>query len=163
MDMESKGFDPGNREIRQVYEERFKVFPQGSLIAYLGLECVGCIFAEIWDKKPAYAVDDFVLGHDIGGRHNAARGTELYVTSMTIDPKFRGQGLGAQLFQGCIAYVAERFPLVNSSILLVNETWAQARAIYRESGFVEVARFPGFFIPHEGVLQDGIVMRKKLR
>jgi ribosomal-protein-alanine N-acetyltransferase len=159
MDMEAKGFAPGNTEYRDVYELRIKTFPQGSLIAYSGSEHVGCIFSEIWKESPIPVAEHFMLGHDILERHNPELGTELYIASMTISPAFRGKGLGSQLFVGCINRVAAAYPQLTSALLLVNETWGTARAIYEGAGFKEEARFKNFFSPDGRTHEDGIVMR----
>jgi [ribosomal protein S18]-alanine N-acetyltransferase len=159
MEMEAKGFAPGNTELREVYELRIKTFPQGSLIAYSGSEYAGCIFSEIWKESPTLVAEHFALGHDIHERHDPASGTELYITSMTISPAFRGKGLGSRLFLDCINRVSTAYPQLTSTLLLVNETWAQARAIYEAAGFKEVARFGNFFNPDGRTYEDGIVMR----
>lgn len=159
MDMEAQGFAPGNTELREVYELRIRTFPQGSLIAYSGSEYVGCIFSEIWKESLLPVAEHFALGHDILEHHDPVFGTELYITSMTINPAFRGKGLGSQLFQGCINHVAAAYPQLTSALLLVNETWGHARAIYEAAGFKEVARFKNFFNPDGMKYEDGIVMR----
>jgi ribosomal protein S18 acetylase RimI-like enzyme len=163
MEMEAKGFAPGNTELREVYELRIKTFPQGSLIAYSGSEYAGCIFSEIWKELPLPVVEHFALGHDILERHDPVLGTELYITSMTISPAFRGKGLGSQLFLGCIDRAATAYPQLTSALLLVNETWVQARAIYEAAGFREVVRFKNFFNPDGRPYEDGIVMRCPIR
>ena len=162
MALEEQGFDAGNRELRAVYEARVETFAPGALMAHLGENCVGCFFCEIWRSSPFPGVEYFTLGHDISERHEPLAGTELYVSSMTIAPAFRGQGLGAQLLRGGIGHVTSRFPQLSSAVLLVNETWARARAIYTEVGFCEIVRFERFFEPHAGVCEDGIVMRRFL-
>lgn len=163
MDMEVKGFAPGNTELREVYEQRIKMFPLGSLIAYSGSEYVGCIFSEIWKESSVPYAGHFTLGHDILDHHDPVLGTELYITSMTISPSFRRRGLGSQLFLGCINRVAAAYPQLTSALLLVNETWVQARAIYEGAGFREVVRFKNFFNPDGMTQEDGIVMRCAIR
>lgn len=163
MDMEAKGFAEGNRELPEVYEARIRTFPQGSLLAWRGSECVGCVFSEIWKASPVPVVEDFLLGHDIVHSHDPVQGTELYITSMTLNPAVRGQGLGHPLFVGAIDQVARSFPQLTSALLLVNETWVQARRIYTAAGFQEIARFAGFFNPHGAIREDGIVMRRGIR
>jgi ribosomal protein S18 acetylase RimI-like enzyme len=86
-------------------------------------------------------------------------GTELYITSMTISPAFRGKGLGSQLFLGCINRIAAAYPQLTSALLLVNESWRHARSIYESAGFREVVRFKNFFNPDGNTHEDGIVMR----
>ena len=163
MEMEVNGFSAGNRELREVYEARITTFPQGSLIAHLGTECVGCVFSEIWQEHSTPIAEHFTIGHDIFDRHDPVLGTELYITSMTINPAFRGKGLGSQLFLGGINHVATAFPQLTSALLLVNETWAHARKIYAAAGFTEVALFKHFFNPFGTTYEDGIVMRRPIR
>ena len=162
MRLETEGFAPGNREERAVYERRIAVFPEGSLMGEYDGKTVGCIFSEIWRAQESLIPGDFKLGHDIAQRHDPLYGAELYITSMTIDPAYRGQQLGFDLFNGCIEYVLARFPRVESALLLVNETWTQAHEIYKQSGFHEIMRLSQFFSPYPGVYEDGIVMRKRL-
>ncbi len=162
MALEEQGFDAGNRELRAVYEARVETFAPGALMAHLGGNCVGCFFCEIWRSSPSPGVEYFTLGHDICERHDPLAGTELYVSSMAIAPAFRRQGLGAQLLRGGIGHVASRFPQLSSAVLLVNETWVRARAIYAAAGFCEIVRFERFFNPRASVFEDGIVMRRLL-
>lgn len=160
MELEAKGFAPGNREMRAVYERRIEAFPQGALMACLGAQSIGCVFSEIWCATPVPVAEHFALGHDILDRHDPVRGTELYIASMTIDPAFRGRGLAMPCFAGSIAHVAQAFPVLTSVVLLVNETWHGARRLYVAAGFREVARFDGFFRPSGSHGEDGIVMRR---
>lgn len=162
MVMEEQGFASGNRERKEVYEQRIETFPQGSLMAYLGSECVGCFFSEIWRFTPIPTVEHFALGHDIRQRHDPIHGTELYVTSMTVAPPFRGGGLGKRLFSGGISHVARRYPQMATALLLVNETWLNARKIYAAAGFSEITTLKHFFSPAEGVYEDGVAMRRAL-
>lgn len=162
MDMEAQGFAPGNREREEVYAQRIASFPQGSLMACLGSECIGCLFSEIWHFRPLPLAEHFALGHDIRQRHDAVNGTELYVTSMTVAPPFRGCGLGERLFSGGIGHVARSHPQIATALLLVNETWHHARKIYQAAGFEEVTTLKHFFTPDEGRQEDGIVMRRKI-
>lgn len=163
MALEAAGFDPGHRESRATYERRIAAFPQGSLLACLGEEVIGCAFAEIWPAREEPLPAHFALGHDILDRHDALHGSELYLSSMTIAPAFRGRGLGMPLFAGCIERLAGAFPRLASVVLLVNESWLGARRLYAAAGFMEIARFPGFFSPASDPRQDGLVMRRALR
>jgi ribosomal-protein-alanine N-acetyltransferase len=162
MRLEAAGFAPGIREDRDVYAQRIAVFPEGSLIAEADGRPAGCIFCEIRTARTQWAASDFQLGHDIAARHDPS-GSVLYVASMTLDPSLRGQGLGGSFFNGAIDHIMRRFPLIDSSILLVNATWTAAREIYSRSGFDEVLTLQGFFTPRDAAPEDGIVMRKRLR
>ena len=163
MDLERQGFAAGLQELATVYAQRIAAFPQGSLMAWLGAECVGCVFTEVWRFESQTNATHFALGHDIRERHDTEQGTELYISSMTLSPAVRGQGLGAPLLAGCMAHVHRAFPQLDSALLLVNASWAPARRIYTGAGFVEVARFDRFFNPQAAVYEDGIVMRRPIR
>lgn len=162
MALENQGFAAGHREQRAAYAQRIATFPQGSLMAWLGSECVGCIFSEIWPAAQQLDAAHFTLGHDIRERHDAVHGTELYTSSMTLAPSVRGQGLGAPLLMGCLEHVARGFAQVTSALLLVHASWTPARRIYAGLGFVEIAVLQDFFDDGDGACQHGIVMRRKL-
>ena len=162
MDLEHQGFAAGHREDRAAYALRIATFPQGSLMAWRGADCVGCVFSEIWRAVPEPVAAHFQLGHDIRERHDPVHGTELYISSMTLAPTVRGQGLGAPLLLGCLAHVAQACPQVQTAVLLVNAAWTPARRIYAGVGFVEVACFKGFFDAGDSERQDGIVMRRSI-
>lgn len=160
MSLEAYGFEPGHSERRETYAQRIETFPEGSLMAYLGDDCVGCLFSEIWPYVALPTAERFLLGHDIRRFHEPERGTELYVTSMTVEPRFRGQGLGAKILSGGIDRVAERFPRLDSVLLLVNAEWSFARDIYFDDGFEEILTLRHFFPAGAGAYDDGIVMRR---
>lgn len=162
MAMETAGFAPANRESRAVYAQRIDAFADGALIAMLGEHVVGCFFSEIWRTTDDLCAEHFRLGHDIGERHDAVRGDELYISSLTLDPDWRGRGLGSALFAGGIAHVARAHPPLRSALLLVNAGWQHARRIYLAQGFREIARFPAFFTADDPAGEDGIVMRRPI-
>ena len=162
MELERQGFATGHLEPRAVYAQRIDAFPQGSLMAWRGAECVGCVFSEIWRAIPQPDATHFTLGHDIRERHDPVAGTELYISSMTLSPAVRGQGLGATLLLGCLEHVTKAFPQLQSALLLVNAVWTPARRIYTGVGFVEIASLVGFF-ETDGSQQDGLVMRRPIR
>ena len=163
MELELQGFAAGYQELRSAYAQRMATFPQGSLMAWLGADCVGCVFSEIWRATPQPDAAHFTLGHDIRKRHDPVLGTELYISSMTLAPSVRGRGLGAPLLTGCLEDVARAFPGVTSALLLVNANWAAARRIYAGARFVEVTRLVRFFSTPGAEPEDGIVMRRKMR
>lgn len=163
MELERQGFATAHHEQRAVYAQRIAAFPQGSLMAWRGPDCVGCVFSEIWQARPQPDAAHFTLGHDIRERHDPLAGTELYISSMTLAPAVRGQGLGAALLLGCLEQVASVFPQLGSALLLVNTTWTPARRIYTGMGFVEIACLEGFFEAEGGTQQDGLVMRRPIQ
>ncbi|MDO8284570.1 MAG: GNAT family N-acetyltransferase [Rhodoferax sp.] len=163
MELERQGFAAGHQELRSAYAQRIATFPQGSLMAWRGSDCVGCVFSEIWRATPQPDATHFTLGHDIRERHDPVLGTELYISSMTLAPSVRGQGLGASLLTGFLEDVARAFPGLTSVLLLVNANWAAARRMYADAGFVEIARLDRFFCTQGAEPQEGIVMRRKMR
>jgi ribosomal protein S18 acetylase RimI-like enzyme len=163
MDLERQGFAAGHQELRSAYALRIATFPQGSLMARLGPDCVGCVFSEIWrtDRHPDAA--QFTLGHDIGNQHDPVSGTELYISSMTLAPAVRARGLGTSLLLGCISHVAQVYPALTSALLLVNANWSAAHRLYAGAGFAEVSRLDGFFRTPGAAPEDGIVMRRPIK
>jgi [ribosomal protein S18]-alanine N-acetyltransferase len=156
--LEQNGFEPAIREDEAVFAKRIQVFPEGALLGYVGSACVGCFFSEIWQGETVAEPGNFALGHDIAQRHDPVKGTNLYVSSITVDPAYRGNGLGARLFSDCIERVGLQFAGINSVSLLVSESWGNARKIYLRSGFAEMTRLRDFFMSADGGTHDGIVM-----
>ncbi|MEO7107443.1 MAG: GNAT family N-acetyltransferase [Rhodoferax sp.] len=163
MELERQGFATGHQEERAAYAQRIATFPQGSLMAWFGVDCIGCVFSEIWRAAAQPDATHFTLGHDIRERHDPVHGTELYISSMTLAPAVRGQGLGAPLLLVCLEHVAQAFPHLQSALLLVNAAWTPARRIYTGVGFVEIGCLAGFFESSNGSAQDGIVMRMPIQ
>ena len=159
MVLEQQGFAAVHREQRAAYAQRIATFAHGSLMAWRGADCVGCVFSEIWHATEQPDPAHFTLSHDIRSRHDPVHGRALYIRSMTLAPTVRGQGLGAALLQGCLDHVAAAYPQLESAVLLVNATWTPARRIYAGLGFAEVARLDGFFQSDGAPPEDGIVMR----
>ena len=160
MEMEAKGFAEHLQEAREVYTRRITTFAQGSLLAYKGQACVGCLFSEIWAYHPVPSAEYFLLNHSIDDRHQID-GSEIYISSMTINQDFRGQGIGRELFNQSLNYFSTNFSNIKSSILLVNEHWKSAKAIYEQSGFQPLMTLDNFF-GSESTPAHGIVMRKHL-
>ena len=163
MELERQGFATGHQEERAAYAQRIATFPEGSLMAKREADCVGCVFSEIWRASTQPAATHFTLGHDIRARHDPVHGAELYISSMKLAPAVRGQRLGAPLLLGCLEYVAQAFPHLESALLLVNAAWTPARRIYTGAGFAEIACLPAFFESNNGSAQDGIVMRRPIQ
>ncbi|MES2585196.1 MAG: GNAT family N-acetyltransferase [Pseudomonadota bacterium] len=161
MVLERQGFAAGHQEQRAAYAQRIATFPQGSLMAWQGTDCVGCVFTEIWRYQPQPDAALFTLGHDIRERHDPVLGTELYISSMALSPAVRGLGLGAQMLLGCMAHVSHAFPKLESALLLVNTNWAPARRIYADLGFAEIACLASFFHTGNGQHEDGLVLRRR--
>ncbi len=163
MRLEHSGFLPGIIERPDVFLERIRVFPEGFLVARTGPEqrAIGYICSEIWPYRDPIDASMFELNHGIAATHRED-GDELYVSSMTILPSLRGQGLGRRLFAECIERARSTHSGIFSVLLIVNETWGNARKIYMTEGFIERFRIKGFFTPSDCAPQDAIVMRRGL-
>lgn len=160
MTLEEAGFGPGIVEERPVFARRLAAFPEGFLVACDGDEVWGYFCAEVWSS---WSWDDparFDLGHDIGHYLDPA-GTVLYIASMTVVPHRRGGGRGRWLFRGALDALGRRFPRLETAVLIVNEHWHPARAIYAREGFVERGRLPGFFCPEGEPPADAVVMERR--
>jgi len=164
MSLERAGFPPGIVEDRAVFERRLEVFPEGVLLAETaGGVPVGYLCAEVWrawDGLGDFDARRFHLGHD-AARWLDRRGNTLYVASMTVAPPFRGGGTGRELFRRAVEQLLGEFPLVRRVVLVVNEHWAAARAVYGKEGFTEAGYLPRFFRPHEGPVGDAVVLKKE--
>lgn len=163
IELEINGYDPGNREDFSVYEERINIFPQGSLIASISGKPIGCMFSEIWDYKEFYTDKDFSLGHNIKDKHNERTGTELYISSITVDEHLNGNGVGTKLFLDGINRILKQYRQITSIVLLINEKWNKAYHIYEKSGFIKTQTLHNFFEPYPGQKEDGFVMRKIIK
>lgn len=156
MALEQSGFDVAHHEDESVYALRLEVFPQGAWRVERDGRIVGCLFAEVWTREEVPNASRFALGHDIRTYHDARDGTELYISSMTLDPSCRGRGLGRTVLSAVMRQMAIDCPPLRSAILLVNERWPAARRIYDGLGFAPIANLHAFF--GDG---DGIVMRRE--
>ena len=162
MTLEEAGFVPGIVEAPEVFAQRIAAFPEGFLLAEDQGQIWGYFCAEVWSlnegEDPATCdAERFDLGHDIGTWLDRG-GDTLYVASMTVAPAFRGGGRGRTLFRRGLERMVADFPALRRVLLVVNEHWLGARAIYHSEGFVEVGRLRGFFRPLLGMEGDAIVM-----
>jgi ribosomal-protein-alanine N-acetyltransferase len=163
MNLEVLGFKPGIVERSDVFLGRIKHFPDGFLLIRdcCSRKALGYISSELWIRHETIKEEMFTLNHGIQETHSFL-GTEIYVTSMTIHPNYRGCGLGDLIFSGCIRRLKNLYPKIDSSILIVNETWINAKKIYDKKGFEELFRIKGFFTPDSEPPQDALVMRKDI-
>lgn len=163
MSLELLGFPPGIIERADVFLGRIKFFPEGFLVARepSSGKTIGYICSEIWTRHDVIEEGMFTLNHGIEKTHNH-EGAEIYISSMTIHPDHRGQGMGGVLFSTCINNLRKLQPNINSAVLIVNETWKYAKQIYEREGFVELFRIEGFFTPDGTSPQAAIVMRRQL-
>jgi ribosomal protein S18 acetylase RimI-like enzyme len=162
MSLEYEAFDYGIRENEGTFRRRLEVFSDGVIVVENeSRHLIGYLTSEIWQFRPQPTLQSFDLGHDIALRHNP-RGTELYISSMTIAPRHRGHGLGRELFNHSLAVIKQTYSQLTSCILLVNEQWQHARKIYVSEGFAEILVLEKFFRPAQGSPTNGIVMRRAL-
>ena len=164
MDIERLGFAEGIVERRDVFVARMSLFPDGFLVLRnVKSRCiVGYICSELWEYSPNIETSKFLLNHHIGEHHTVA-GNEIYISSMTIHPDYRKEGLGRLMFRHCLQTLRNKYQRIAKAILIVNETWIHAIRIYDEEGFCPLMRMEGFFTPVGTDVQDAIVMRKALR
>lgn len=162
MALEEAGFPPGIVETREVFDRRIRLFPEGFLLAEAGAgPAWGYFCSEIWSGWDTGSEDRFDLGHDIASWLDRD-GDTLYIASMTVAPGARGSGRGRALFRAGLKAMAADFPRLRQAVLIVNEHWAGARAIYRGEGFVETGRIAGFFRPQGGPVGDAVLMHRSL-
>ena len=162
MALEAVGFASGIREEHEVFLRRVEVFPSGFILLKINDETAGYLSSEIWPFREPFESRWFELGHDISTRHEAD-GNELYVSSMTILPQLRGTGLGKLLFVEALTRLKKDFPTLTSCILVVNETWRNARKIYDGAEFHQIGSLPQFFMADGDDPRSGLVCRRSLR
>jgi [ribosomal protein S18]-alanine N-acetyltransferase len=85
---------------------------------------------------------------------------EAEVLSIAVDPKRRGEGIARRLLQTQM----EMLPLnrIRTLFLEVEDGNAPALALYKRSGFVEVARREAYYRKSDGSAATAFVMRKSL-
>lgn len=162
MRLEHAGFDAGICESPEVFAERIAVFSPGFVLAQEADGALaGYITSEVWRDAVDLRPQSFCLGHSIREAHDP-HGGALYIASMVVDPARRSAGVGAQLLSACMHSAQAACPTLRSVVLMVNETWGSARALYARHGFVEMARFADFFSPAIGGRQAALILRKEL-
>ncbi|WP_432402254.1 GNAT family N-acetyltransferase [Wukongibacter sp. M2B1] len=161
MRIETSSFGSEICEKSGVFLERINVFPKGFFIMEYGNEVIGYLSSEIWEYKDDIAEKDFILGHSIKESHRD-KGNELYISSMGVIPKYRGNKLGKLMFEEFSKYILALNKSLRTIILIVSEKWTRARKIYKNNGFKEILEIERFFGYNKqyGYNEDGIVMRK---
>lgn len=162
MFIENNSFQQGIREEKNVFLERIITFPAGFLLLEHEDRVIGYICSELWRYKENIDLVDLKLGHCIKTIHDPT-GEELYISSMGVLPEFRGEGLGALMFESLLNRLLKTYPRIKSILLIVSRNWLAAQSIYRKNGFREIAIIPNFFQPMNLEQQDGIVMRSRVR
>lgn len=158
MKIESAGFIAQIQEAQAVFEKRIKVCPSLFLVFEdkASGKVVGYLSAEYMSHVPESAAQ-LALGHEPG----AAVSSIIYISSFSILPEYRGNGIGGLLCNKALEYF-ESLGTVKTFLLLVNEAWGGAKHIYEKSGFEVINIFENFF-PTEGKNKTaGILMKKNL-
>lgn len=159
MALEENGFPRAICESRDVMRRRLQHFTDGFLVLEDSAgKPIGYLCSELWTRDDPDPVTHFSLGHDILHTHRHD-GTHLYISSMTIDPSCRGNGLGNRFFVQSIALLRARLPRLRSSLLLLSAEWISAHRIYMACGYSEIARLPDFFASVATRDADAIVMQ----
>lgn len=164
MNIEYFSFQEGIREDEGVFRKRVEVFPKGFImLADETGASKGYFASEIW-QLPAFKSSDagvdaslFTLNHDISD-HHTDEGNTLYISSFALLPECRGSGMGDRFFNEAVARIRSAFPGLTQSVLIVNESWVRARAIYRKRGYEECGIIPLFFKPEGDAPQSAIIM-----
>lgn len=179
MAIERQAFIPQIQEKRRCFESRLEVFPEGFFILSDASEGVvqahgnaltcGYFSSERWDSFPSASDSDdvfarkFSLGHNIAHTH-VPDGAYLYVSSFALRKEYQGRGTGRSFFEASCGALCGASKSIEKIVVLVNEEWKAARAIYGSLGFCEVRRLPGFFPTirktslFKREMSDGIVM-----
>ncbi len=162
MELEADGFAPAIRESREVMLTRLRHFPQGFLVLEHDARIIGYLCSERWTIDDAsdtqFDPDLFILGHDIRHTHRTD-GDCLYISSMTVDPAHRGNGVGRRFFTQALALLRRQLPGLRASVLLLSAEWHGAHRIYLSCGYAEVTRLDGFFAAVAANNADAIVMQ----
>ena len=161
LEIEDESFDPAIRENRETFLERMETFPEGFVVLESGGRIAGYLCSELWNLAGDPSPADFTLGHSARELH-FPRGRTLYVSSYGIRKDFRSRGLGKALFQGFLERARTAFDF-DDTLLLVCETWKEARAIYEAEGFIHVFDIQNFFRFSDGGIYSGAVLRRAVR
>jgi len=154
MNVEQSSFHSSIIESQKTFEDRISLFSDGFLVAVIENQIAGYISSELWKFSEEAPISNFSLNHSIFETH-CDDGEELYISSIAVDPKFRGGKIGKRLFEELLKTIPKKYKL-KSMILIVNSNWEFAYNMYQKEGFIEICRIPDFFSSSE----TGIVMRK---
>ena len=167
MNVERLSFHSNVIESQKVFEDRISLFSDGFLVAETEKDgkktIVGYISSELWSFSKEIQISNFNLNHSIFETH-CSDGEELYISSIAIDPQFRGNGIGKHLFTYLLDSVSNKYKL-KSAILLVNSDWQSAHKMYRNEEFEEIGKILNFFPITKKDNENhssgtGIIMRK---
>lgn len=133
MNIEKEAFLPEIQEIREVFLERIRIFPDGFLIFEDENHFpVGYLSSELWENIPL-SDSAFCVGHNISDLF-CKNGKILYISSFALLKKMHGKGEGKRLFNLSIEFIKEKTGC-EKGCLLVNDLWKGARHIYEANGF----------------------------
>ena len=135
------------------------------------LPCIHRIELDSYDHPwtPGHFADSLTAGYSMwvseaGGALTGyyvmmAAAGEAHLLNLAIAPAWRGQGHGRRLLDHCLARVCEH----QASVLFleVRASNAAAIALYRSSGFVDLAVRRGYYPARDG-REDALIMRKDL-
>lgn len=98
-------------------------------------------------------------GEIIGYYALMAAAGEAHLLNLTIAPIWRGHGLGRDLLEHCVARARDH--RAASLFLEVRASNAAAIALYRSSGFIDLAVRRGYYPARQG-REDALIMKKDL-
>lgn len=84
---------------------------------------------------------------------------EAHLLNLTIAPVWRGHGLGRDLLEHCLARACDH--RAESLYLEVRTSNTAAIALYRSSGFTDLAVRRGYYPARDG-REDALIMKKEL-
>lgn len=99
-------------------------------------------------------------GEVIGYYVMMAAAGEAHLLNMTIAPIWRGHGLGRELLEHCLA--CARTHRAGSLFLEVRPSNTAALALYRSSGFIDLAVRQGYY-PGRNGREDAVIMKRDIR
>ena len=83
-----------------------------------------------------------------------------WITSFYVDPNYRGKGIGKDLMRSVLRFLGENGN-VRNAFLNVTNSQNEARALYRNFGFVEVGKLPNCF-QKDGIYYDQLIMARAI-
>jgi len=142
------------RGLAAPYEElkrRFRVFPQGLLVAAAASEVLGFCCAILTHEDATHAA----LDETFPPRHTP-KGTYCFIYGLTVDPIFRNRGIGYRLAteeldvaarQGCTA-----------TQLVANRL---SRPLFEKLGFRAVRPMDQLFAAHRELMPEPVLMERR--
>lgn len=100
-----------------------------------------------------------IQGELVGYYVMAAGAGEAHLLNLTVAPSWRRRGLGRDLLRHCLARACDHHAA--SIFLEVRASNAVAIALYRASGFADLALRRGYYPAREG-REDALIMKRDL-